>query len=428
MNDPTFNCPHCGGTIKLTETLAAPLLDAARKRFDEDSRARDAALAKREAAIRDAQAGVEKARADVDAMVASRLVAERETIARDEARKAAEGASRQVEALRQESARKDAALAEAQRAEAEAKKAAQDAQKAELAIRRERQQLIEEKEQFELEKQRAIDAERGKIRDAALREAQDQHRLKDAEREKVISDLKVQLDEMRRRAEQGSQQLQGEVQELDFEATLRAAFPHDLIEPVAKGQFGGDVLQRVVGSGQNVVGTILWECKRTKNWSDLWLAKLKGDQREAKAEVAVILTSAMPKGVENFGEMEGVWVTNAACALPLVTALRAALKEVALARSASEGQQTKMELVYHYLTGAGFRRRVEAIKDAFEIMLTDLESEKRVIQKQWAKREVQIRAVIDNTIGLYGELQGIAGRAMPEIDGLELKALESGEE
>ncbi len=217
------------------------------------------------------------------------------------------------------------------------------------------------------------------------------------------------------------------MQELDLEETLRAAFPHDMIDPVPKGLFGGDILQGVVGSSQSVVGTILWEAKRTKAWSPAWLAKLKGDQREARADAAIILTTAMPKGCDNFIEMDGVWVTNNACAIPLAHALRAALKEVASARSAAEGQQTKMELVYAYLTGPGFRRRVEAIKDAFESMLADLEAEKRLIQKQWAKREVQIRAVIDNTVGLYGELQGIAGRSLPEIQGLDFPAIEAGE-
>ena len=125
--------------------------------------------------------------------------------------------------------------------------------------------------------------------------------------------------------------------------------------PWGRGRLGGDVVQRVVGPGQTVVGSILWEAKRTKNWSDLWLSKLKGDQREAKADAAIILTTAMPKGCESFVEMEGVWVTTDACGLPLAYALRGG-QGMALARSAAEGQQTKMELVYAYLMGPGFRQ------------------------------------------------------------------------
>ena len=199
------------------------------------------------------------------------------------------------------------------------------------------------------------------------------------EKEQTISSMQKQIEELKRRAEQGSQQLQGEVQELELESLLRAKFPQDTIEPVPKGEHGGDVLQRVKNSSGQLCGTIIWESKRTKSWSDTWLAKLREDQRTAKAEIAVIVSQALPKDIDPFGQMEEVWVTYPKTAMPVAVLLRQALLEVSAARIASEGQQTKMEMVYHYLTGPRFRQRVQAIVEAFSSMQEDLDKEKKAI-------------------------------------------------
>jgi hypothetical protein len=252
----------------------------------------------------------------------------------------------------------------------------------------------------------------------------DEQTLKVMEKEQTITAMQKQIEDLKRRAEQGSQQLQGEVQELELENLLRVKFPFDSIEPVPKGEFGGDVLHRVVGSGGQSGGTILWEFKRTKNWSDGWLVKLRDDQRTAKAEIAVIVSQTLPKGVETFEMVDGVWVTHPRAALPVAMILRQSLLELALARQSSEGQQTKTEMIYQYLTGPRFRQRVEAIVEAFSTMQEDLDKERRVIMKQWAKREEQIERVMGATVGMYGDLQGIAGKSLQEIEGLELLTLE----
>lgn len=237
--------------------------------------------------------------------------------------------------------------------------------------------------------------------------------------------MQKQIEELKRRAEQGSQQLQGEVQELELEALLSTKFPLDSIEPVPKGEYGGDILQRVNGQLGQKSGSILWESKRTKNWKDEWLTKLREDQRAAKAEISIIVSRALPKDVETFGFIDGVWVTDPKAVIPVAIALRHSLVEVALARSASEGQQTKMEMVYEYLTGPRFRQRVQAIVEAFSTMQEDIDKEKKAIMKQWAKREGQIERVMQATVGMYGDLQGIAGKSLQEIEGLELKALDA---
>lgn len=227
-------------------------------------------------------------------------------------------------------------------------------------------------------------------------------------------------------AEQGSQQLHGEVHELELETLLRSKFPRDTIDPVPKGEHGGDVLHRILGPLGQSCGTILWESKRTKNWSDGWLIKLREDQRAAKAEIAVIISQALPKDVETFDLIDHVWVANPRVVIPLATTLCQSLVELAMARQATEGQQTKAEMVYGYLTGPRFRQRVQAIFEAFSSMQEDLDQEKKAITKQWAKREAQIFRVMQGTVGMYGDLQGIAGKSIQEIEGLSLSALTDG--
>ncbi|WP_239650119.1 DUF2130 domain-containing protein [Methylocucumis oryzae] len=240
--------------------------------------------------------------------------------------------------------------------------------------------------------------------------------------------MQQKIEELKRKAEQGSQQLQGEVQELELEAMLRAKFPFDSIEPVAKGEYGGDALQRVISPTGQISGTLLWESKRTKNWSDGWLVKLREDQRNAKADLAVLVSHALPKGVESFEEIDGIWVVSPRAALPVATILRHTLQQIALARTAAEGQHGKTELVYQYLTGPRFKQRVEAIVEAFSTMQEDLDKERKAILKQWAKREAQIERVMNATVGMYGDLQGIAGKSLQEIEGLEMKVLGVDEE
>src|SRR5208282_1748638 len=248
-------------------------------------------------------------------------------------------------------------------------------------------------------------------------------KLKVAEKDQTIASMQQKIEELKQKAEQGSQQLQGEVQELQLENLLRIKFPFDTIEPVPKGEFGGDTVQRVVSPSGLISGTILWESKRTKNWSDSWLVKLREDQRTAKADIAVLVSQTLPEGIETFDVIDGVWITHPRSALPVATILRDTLLQVSTARLVTEGQQTKAEMVYQYWTGPRFRQRVQAVVEAFSAMQEDLDKERKVITKQWAKREEQIERVMSGTIGMYGDLQGIAGKSLQEIDGLELRAL-----
>ena len=420
MTEPTIICPNCKTEIKLTESLAAPLIESTRRQFEQRLAQKDTEIVQREQAMRDKEKQLAEDKRKLDDQVASQvaeqLKAERSRVIAEESRKAKqasaaelENKARELTELQEVLKSRDEKLAEAQKAQAE-------------LIKKQRE-LDDAKRELELTVEKRVQDGLTEVRTLAKKEAEDEQKLKVLEKEQTIAAMQKQIEDLKRRAEQGSQQLQGEVQELELENLLRMKFPFDAIEPVPKGEFGGDVLHRVVGAGGQTGGTILWEFKRTKNWSDPWLVKLRDDQRTAKAEIAVIVSQVLPKGVETFELIEGVWVTHPRAALPVAMILRQSLLEIALARQSSEGQQTKTEMVYQYLTGPRFRQRVEAIVEAFSTMQEDLDKERKAIMKQWAKREEQIERVMTATVGMYGDLQGIAGKSLQEIDGLEFPAI-----
>lgn len=417
MTEPTITCPNCKTEIKLTESLAAPLIAATRRDYEQRLAKKDVDIANRETSLREREEAVAKAKETIDDQVAEKLLQERAKIATDEAKKAKialaadlDQKTKEITELQEILNQREAKLAEAQKAQAE-------------LIRKQRE-LDDAKRELDLTVEKRVQEGLGATREQARKEAEEQLKFKVMEKEHTIASMQKQIEELKRKAEQGSQQLQGEVQELELESLLFARFPRDTIEPVPKGEHGGDILHRVVGPLGQVCGTILWECKRTKNWSDGWLGKLREDQRAAKAEIAIIISQVLPKDVEAFDLIDHVWVAHPRVAIPVAATLRQSLVELAMARQAAEGQQTKMEMVYQYLTGPRFRHRVQAIVEAFSCMQEDLDREKKAITKQWAKREEQIDRVMQATVGMYGDLQGIAGKSLQEIEGLELKALE----
>ncbi|MEX5213140.1 MAG: DUF2130 domain-containing protein [Nitrospiraceae bacterium] len=416
MSEPTIICPTCKTEIKLTESLAAPLIESTKREYEQRLAKKDADAAKREATLREREEALSRAQQTMDDQVAEKMRLERNRIAVEEAKKARQALQTDLDQKTRELSdiqvllqQRDAKLAEAQQAQAD-------------VIRKQRE-LDDAKRELDLTVEKRVQEGLVATREQAKKEAEEALKLKVMEKEQTIASMQKQIEELRRKAEQGSQQLQGEVQEMELEALLGATFPRDTIQPIPKGEHGGDVLQIVIGPLGQSCGSILWESKRTKNWSDGWLAKLREDQRTAKAELSVMVSQVLPKGVEAFDLVDGVWVVHPRVVQPVAMALRQRLIEVAAARQASEGQQTKMEMIYDYLTGPRFRHRVEAIVEAFSTMREDLDKEKKAITKQWAKREEQIERVMQATVGMYGDLQGIAGKSLKEIEGLELTAL-----
>jgi hypothetical protein len=418
MTEPTITCPNCKTEIKVTESLAAPLLETTKRDYEQRLAQKEAERVTRETAIQEREAALAKAQETLDEQVAEKLKHQRAAIAAEEAKKAKLALATDLEQKSQE-------LTELQDVLKQRDEKLAEAQKAQADLLKKQRELDDAKRELDLTVEKRVQEGLMATRDQAKKEAEEALKLKVMEKEQTITSMQRHIEELKRRAEQGSQQLQGEVQELELETMLTTKFPMDQIQPVPKGEYGGDVLHRVVGPFGQPCGTILWESKRTKNWSDGWLIKLREDQRQAKADIAIIVSQALPKDVETFQLIDGVWVTHPKVALPVALAMRQTLLEVASTRQASEGQQTKMEMVYDYLMGPRFRQRILAIVEAFSTMQDDLAKERKTITKQWAKREEQIERVMQATVGMYGDLQGIAGKTLQEIEGLEFKALDA---
>lgn len=406
MPQPLLTCPHCGSDIALTETIAAGLLA--------DERAKLLQRMTEERAIDQVKLESERQRLrnEAEAQAAQRIAA------------ATAAAKTEADAKAAEQARLAAAVLDEYKAQLAAREAAlTEAQGEQAKALRMQRELADAQRALEVTIESRVTANLEAARSRAKAEAEEALRLRVAERDETIAALQRKIEDLGKRAEQGSQQLQGEVLEAEIETLLRSSFPLDTVTPVAKGAHGGDIVQRVRGPGGLEAGTILWECKRTKNWSDGWLPKLRDDQRAAHAELAVLLSSALPAGVADFAAIDGVWVGALRLALPLATVLRQGLIDTALARGAAVGQATKVELIYSYLTGSAFRRRVEALIEAFEGLQQDLADERKLLTKQWAKREAQIARMMQATTGMYGDLQGIAGAALPELAALDVRQL-----
>lgn len=308
------------------------------------------------------------------------------------------------------------------RAEESTKKLA-DFQAKELELRKEKRALEEQKQAMELELTRKLDQERRKVEEETVKRVLEEKRLADAEKEKQLADLKAQIEELKHKAEVGSQQSRGEIQELDLEEMLRATFASDDITPVGKGVLGADVIQHVRNRYGKLCEKIVWESKRTKHWSDQWVDKLKDDSRKMSGFVSVIVTQTLPEGINGFGYYNGVWVTDYHSVIGLATALRMQIIHVCHVRDSMTGKDEKMSLLYDYLTSHQFRGRVEAIVETFQSMRTDLDKEKEAMRRLWAKREKEIERITENTIGMYGEMQGLIGSSMPSLAALDLTAI-----
>ncbi|MFW3146338.1 MAG: DUF2130 domain-containing protein [Thermoplasmatota archaeon] len=293
----------------------------------------------------------------------------------------------------------------------------------ELSLRKKQRELEDREKQLQIEMERRMDTERKKIEEKTMESLQEEYRHKDMEREKTINDLREQIEIMKRRAELGSQQLQGEVLELELEEELARSFPFDDIEEVKKGVRGADILQKVRTNTGFHCGTILWETKRAKDWSAKWISKLKDDMKEAKADIAVLCTTELPKEVDKFSLSGDVVVTSTIYALPVAALIRDQVLRISRERSIMKDYSDKKDLLYTYLTGSEFRQSVEGIVDAFVEMKGDLDSEKRALEKHWAVREKQILRALSNLSSIYGSMQGLAGASLPSIRNLEIERI-----
>ncbi|HHT9152261.1 MAG TPA: DUF2130 domain-containing protein [Candidatus Hypogeohydataceae bacterium YC40] len=403
MPEQTIICPNCGKRIPVSEALTHQIESELRKNFESKAKERD----------KEAQANFEKklsaetARAEKQARIdfEKRLSEEQSRLEKQVQKIAEEKFSGELTDLKKQLREKEKQSVELKRQQADVQKLQNQLASREKSIEAEIKQKVEKAlRKAESETEKRIEAE---------------HRNRELQLEKKLSDAKRQASELKRKLEQSSPQAQGEVIEIELENVLRRAFPEDEIEPIAKGKSGADVLQRVYNAGQ-YCGMIIWESKNTQNWSKAWLGQLRSNQRRAKAELAVLVSMALPKDVSHFAQVEGVWVTEFPLVLGVATALRTNLAQAALMKQSSKGRHEKMELLYEYLSSTEFKHRIEALVEAFRSMQDDLNKERQTMERQWAKREKQIQLVVQNVTGMYGAMQAIVGQSLPKIRRLEL--------
>jgi hypothetical protein len=303
-----------------------------------------------------------------------------------------------------------------QEANAEKEQKLKMARQKELEFLQKEQALKEKEAEMQLTLQRQLMQERERLKEQLQKEESDKLQLKEQEfqlktreLEKQIEDQKKLVDEMKRKAEQGSMQLQGEVQELLLEELLQSTFPFDKVEPVGKGVRGADCIQTVRNQFGTEVGKIIFESKRTKDFTNDWIEKLKTDMRNLGTDVAVIVTQALPKDMERFGEKEGVYICTFTEVRSVVLLLRNGLLKVFDARKSQENKGDKMVMLYDYLIGNEFSEQWKAIREGFMSMRLSIQKERDAMEKLWKAREKQLEKVLLNAAHIRGSIEGIAG-------------------
>ncbi|MBC6492406.1 DUF2130 domain-containing protein [Flavihumibacter stibioxidans] len=305
-----------------------------------------------------------------------------------------------------------------------------NARQKELDFMRKEQELKNKEAELEIELQRKLQEERGKLSEdlrkleeqrIAAKESEFQMRLK--ELEKQLEDQKKLADEMRRKAEQGSTQLQGEVQELALEEMLKATFPFDIVSEVGKGVRGADCIQTVRNQFGQECGRIIYESKRTKGFTKDWIEKLKADMRSQGADIAILVTQTMPDDMEQFGEKSGIWICSFAEVKPLAQVLRDGIIKVYTAVRNQENRGDKMHMLYDYLTSNEFSEQWKAIREGFMSMKLSIQKERDAMEKLWKSREKQLEKVLLNAAHIRGSIEGIAG-----TESVDLHLLEESEE
>lgn len=403
-----IQCPNCNAEISIDAVLTHQIEEKIKKEFEAAQKIKEQEFSQKFEQLNKQAAEIAETKKNIDAVIAEKLTnqlaVEKLKLFKEARTEAEKELNTKMLLLEDQLKNKDEKLIQAT--------------KNEIELRKEKIKLEEDKQAFELEKMRQLEEAKKVIIEEATQKATEQQQYVIAQLQKQLTDATKAKDELARKLEQGSQQTQGEVLELELEEILKTEFPHDEILPVPKGMSGADVIQKVIDRTGRICGHIVWESKKTKAWSEGWIQKLKDDQRAIKADLAVIVSAVLPEGVKGFIYRDGVWICDIKLIAALATALRINLENVTREKAMSVGKNEKMEVLYSYLTGVEFKQRVEAIVEAFSNMDESLKKERLAYEKIWAEREKQIRKVITNTVGMYGDLSGLV--TLPQIKSLEL--------
>lgn len=403
-------CPKCGEEINVNDVLHHQVEEQLKKQYNDELTKEKEKYESKASELSKEQEKLNEEKRQQDKQIADKVNAglkQKEIELKEKYKtEASEEQSDAMNLLRKELEEKSGKIKELNKATAELEK-----------VKREKKELADSiKAETEKEFSQKLDAEKKRIQ----KEEQDKNELKKKELEKKLEDQKRLTEEMKRKQEQGSMQIQGEVQELVIEEWLSNQFPLDTVEEIKKGERGGDCVQTVNTRTYQNCGTIYYESKRTKAFQQNWIEKFKADMLEKKTDIGVLVTEAMPLGMERFGLKDGIWICSFEEFKGLCTVLRESIIKISATITTRDNKGNKMGMLYDFLTSNEFRLQIETIVEGFSQMQTDLITEKRAMTKIWSKREKQIEKVISNTVGMYGSIKGIAGNAIQSIQLLEL--------
>lgn len=423
----SITCPNCKHPFVIEEAFAADIEKEMRGKMETEWRKRMESL---------------QAEKNEMAQLRQQVAAERQQVSQDRQRQDEELNSRlQTEKIKlqesmTENIRKDVAadfenkLRMLQEAREDSEEKLRTARLKELDFLRKTQELANREQEMEIDLQKRLLQERSQLMEQIRKEESErtnvketEYQMRQKELEKQLEDQRKLVEEMRRKAEQGSMQLQGEVQELALEEMLRSTFPFDAISEVGKGVRGADCIQTVRNQYGQECGKIIYESKRTKDFSKDWIEKLKADMRSQGADVAILVTQAMPRDMERFGERDGIWVCTFSEVKSLAYVLRDAVLKVYNSAKSQENKGDKMHLLYHYLTSGEFAEQWSAIREGFRSMKTSIQREREAMEKLWKAREKQLEKVLLNAAHIKGSIEGIAGS-----DSVDLQLLDDAAE
>jgi hypothetical protein len=411
-----IKCPKCGFGFHIEEAVSEEYKKDLQQKMMAYKKQKDEELKKfredNEKKERDLFDQLQKTQQEYDKKLTDERHRLRQTLEEDLRKNIKSDFENEISLLKSARQQSDEKLKKAQQKELEYLQKEQ-----ELLSREQELQITIQKQLIEERKSLSEQVRKEELEKAALRETEMQ--LKMRELEKQLDDQKKLADEMRRKAEQGSMQLQGEVQELLLEEILRDSFPYDMVTEVGKGVEGADCMLVVRGNTGIEYGKIIFESKRAKGWNNTWVEKLRNDMRNTQADLAVLVTQVYPKNMECFGEREGVWICSFREVTGLTSALRNAIVRIAETKKSEENKGEKMQMLYNFLTGNEFRQQIEAIVEGFSEMEQSIMKERVMMEKIWKERKKQLDKVLINTAGMYGSIKGIAGSSVGDIPLLE---------
>ncbi len=407
-----IKCPNCGTAIDVESIIAADLDKKYKDQYQQETLKQKLLLDTEKLRLETEQKQFEEKRKNENEIFAEKL--QKEKLKMEE--------ELQQQLRKSITADFENKLRLLQQNQAESEEKLKESRKKEMEYFQKEQQLKNKEAEMEINLQKEIQAASIKLTEEIRKQEQEKNSLKDIENQLKLKEMELKLEEqkklaeeMKRRAEQGSMQRQGEVQELLLEEILAESFPYDTIEEVGKGVEGADCIQVIKNASGKECGKIIYESKRTKNWSNAWVDKLKADMRTRGADVALLVTQCYPKDMNSFGEREGIWICNFNEVKGVSHILRAGILKVFEAHKNEENKGEKMQLLYNYLTGVEFKGQVESIAEAFLAMRNSITKERMQMEKMWKEREKQLDKVLMSTSGLYGSVKGIAGASVGDI-------------